>query len=645
MIPRPPDGAPPARVASATSPPPSQRASYTAPIPSASIHRSSIAIAPPPSLRRGYIPLMLRYPPLTLFLACSPPSPGADAPAVVPPPSLPGPPEAPRRDRAAEPPAIDDAIYFALVDRFANGDPANDGAVDRSDPQAWHGGDLAGLTARLDHIHDLGFRTVWISPVFKSRQEKFHEWGAFHGYWVEDPRAIEPRFGDEDALRALSDGLSDRGMRLIMDVVYNHVGFDAPLTEARPDWFHHNGGIEDWDDPVEAVTHDVHALPDLAQEHPEVYAFLRDASLGWIQRARPDGFRIDAVRHMPADFLARIGADLKAAAGDDFTLLGEMFEGDPVKLAATWRAGDFDAVFDFPLHYAMVDTFCRGAPAGRLASTLSADRHHEDPRRLVTFLDNHDLPRVVSACGGDLAAVERALAFQLTARGTPCVTYGTEAALEGAEEPHNRADMRFDHLPLAPAIRDLLALRRAHPALTGGRDRLLHLDDEVFAYARIASEEAVIIALNTADGPRALALPPDLARGAAVEVLYGEVGPAPRAPGLTLQAGALVIAALTPPAPYPAPTALGAARLTLTASAPRGPGDALALVGAGPELGNWDPSKAPTFAEGALALDYPVGAVLDAKLVIRRADGSVTWQEGANTARLILEDEALELAW
>lgn len=175
-------------------------------------------------------------------------------------------------------------IYFVMVDRFENGDASNDGVVDAKDPQAFHGGDLAGLIARLDWISALGFDTVWVSPLSKMRTEKYHGYGAFHGYWTYELGALEPRFGDELLLARLRSELDRRGMKLVLDLVLNHVGPDAPLVKQKPEWFHGRGGVTNWDDPEQLVMHDVHGLPDLATEKPEVFAHLVDGARRWLPR-------------------------------------------------------------------------------------------------------------------------------------------------------------------------------------------------------------------------------------------------------------------------------------------------------------------------------------------------------------------------
>ncbi len=177
------------------------------------------------------------------------------------------------------------AIYFVMVDRFENGDRTNDVNVNPDDPQAFHGGDLRGLTARLPWIAELGFDTVWVSPIFAMRTSPYHGFGAFHGYWTWDLSKLEPAFGTEAELAALRAGLDRRHLSLMMDLVLNHVGPDAPLVTQRPDWFHRLGGITDWNDPEQLVTRDVHGLPDLATERIDVDAYLTTATRRWL-RAR-----------------------------------------------------------------------------------------------------------------------------------------------------------------------------------------------------------------------------------------------------------------------------------------------------------------------------------------------------------------------
>ncbi len=178
------------------------------------------------------------------------------------------------------------SIYFVMVDRFANGDRSNDGDADPRDPHAFHGGDLKGLLSKLDWLQEVGVDTVWLSPVYGMRTSKWHGYGAFHGYWTWDLDTVEPRLGDEATLAKLSDELHRRDMKLVLDLVLNHVGPDAPLATQKPEWFHHNGGITDWNDPVQLTNFDTHGLPDFATERADVAKFLTDSSRRWLREGQ-----------------------------------------------------------------------------------------------------------------------------------------------------------------------------------------------------------------------------------------------------------------------------------------------------------------------------------------------------------------------
>jgi hypothetical protein len=175
------------------------------------------------------------------------------------------------------------SIYFVMVDRFLNGNHDNDADADPSDPAAFHGGDLDGLIERLDWLQAMGIDTIWVSPIFKMRTEKYHGYGAFHGYWTYDLNAIEPRFGTDETVKRLSEAIHKRGMKWVLDLVLNHVGPDAPLLALHPTWFHSQGGVKDWHDRQQLENGDVHGLSDLAQENPEVAAYLSAATRRWLR--------------------------------------------------------------------------------------------------------------------------------------------------------------------------------------------------------------------------------------------------------------------------------------------------------------------------------------------------------------------------
>jgi len=490
-----------------------------------------------------------------------------------------------------------DVISFVMVDRFRNGDRANDADADPADSEAFHGGDLQGVLDGLDALQSLGVTTVWLSPVFRMRTRPFEGHGAYHGYWTEDLTRVEPRFGDEALLRRLSDELHRRGMKLLLDLVLNHVGYDAPLVAARPDWFHHEGTIVDWSDPHQLTDREVHGLPDLAQEHEEVYAYLREAALGWVERVHPDGFRLDAVKHVPLAFWARFNDDVRRVAGPDFLLLGEALEGDPTALARTLEEGRFGSLFNFPLAFAALDVFCRGAAPGRIGAVLEAEGARVSPLPYVNLLDNHDLPRLAEACGKDPSRMTSALRFLAHAPGIPSVIWGTEHELGGGVEPHNRVDQPWNSLgPLAAVMREAFD---AGASIRG---------------ERVAFESLSDAELRWGQGARRLVAGPKGFRSAGTEVSL--------------------------------PHEKGIAPLRL-----RHPGTAAALrvAGTGARLGDWMPGSGPRFHRAGAGLeasiDLPAGGVYEFKLVREDGAGRATWESGPNRYLLHRGQGAVDVAF
>ena len=517
-------------------------------------------------------------------------------------------------------------MYFVMLDRFHNGRSDNDGEIDTSDTQAFHGGDIAGLIAKLDHIAAMGFTTVWLSPVFSMRTEKVGEHGAFHGYWTEDLREPEQRFGSTDELRALRAALDKRGMNLVLDMVLNHVGYETKLVSEQPNWFHHNGDIKEWEDPVQMTTFDVHGLPDLAQENDAVYDFLLSASAHWIEVLQPAGFRLDAVKHVGSEFWRQYTADLRARAGEGFATIGELYNGDPKVIADGFTDGGFSHLFDFPLYFSMNDTFCKGEHLGRLASTLSLDSLYADANRLVTFADNHDVPRVWSACNGDAQRVRALLTFLLTARGIPTVNYGTEIGLAGAGEPENRQDMDFAATAqFAPLIRKLLQARKSHEVLREGKGRPLHLAKDRFLYLREGREESALIAINLSQDSWTPAFPE--ANGAPGLDLLS----ASSSNELVVDARSVGVRIVKNADLRPSLASKELHKVTIVAKADAGE---LRLVGAGPRLGDWEPTRGivgKSQGDGTtiFSLAMPANEIGVYKFV-RTAEGKQQWEGGGN---------------
>ena len=526
-------------------------------------------------------------------------------------------------------------LYFVLVDRFANGQTENDNQIDTADPQAFHGGDLWGLAEKIPHLKSMGVDSVWISPIFTMRTEKFIGHGAFHGYWIQNLDTIETRFGGERALRNVSKKLQDEDISLVMDMVYNHVSFDSPLVNQKPSWFHPAKPISDWNDEFELQNYQVHGLPDLDQANEEVYRYLYQKSISWQKEANLSGFRIDAIRHMNNDFLAKISEDLHNNIGKNFWLLGEDFQGNPISLANRANETKVDALFDFPLYYAMTNVFCDQKSAQDLGVILSSDREYPENFQWVTFLDNHDLPRIHSRCKSP-EDVQQALLFQFSVRGLPMITYGFEAEMKGQHEPMNRGSIDWEKpFPLAKTIRDYRDLRAKFPVLEKGLGEVIQADKKQFVYRQSLKKQHAYVAVNQSEKAMVVSLPKRAKELAVVSTSQEETPLAVVPPKSTKLI--IVKHKCSPKSTF------HTVKFQLSSKIE----DEIRIVGSATEIGGWDPSngvtlqkECPTCPRKAEVV-VPKSAVIAWKLVYIK-EGSVEWEQQEN--RILWNQKNVDIA-
>jgi alpha-amylase len=388
------------------------------------------------------------------------------------------------------------AIYFVVTDRFANGDPANDGAEgfasDRADPKAWHGGDFQGVIDRLDYIAGMGFTGIWITPIVDQ-----HDRHAYHGYWAWDFSRIDGHLGDPAKLRELVDRAHAKGIAVMIDTVANHTGRYGYRSPTFPDpaMYHHAGEIKNYADPVEVETHDLAGLEDLAQENPVVRARLLD-HVRWLVHAGADGLRVDTVKHVPVSFWREF-----QAAARVYTI-GEVLDGAVDKVAPYSHV--LSATLDYPLYFAIRDVFGKGASARALGRVFAQDSAYRDTQLSGVFIDNHDQPRFL--CEASVERLRLALAFAFTVRGIPIVYYGTEQELASCDD--NRQDM-FDAIgatPLYRYIATLANIRASHEALRAGVQHERWQDDTAYAFERVAGGSVAVVAFNLGKDARTLPL-------------------------------------------------------------------------------------------------------------------------------------------
>ncbi|MCB9593074.1 MAG: glycosidase [Sandaracinaceae bacterium] len=424
------------------------------------------------------------------------------------------------------------SIYLLMVDRFADGapdpDPADDPCFDPANPRRFHGGDLVGLRARLDYLQALGVDTLWVTPLTRQIGLRGEECG-YHGYWTDatapDDGALEPRLGTDEDLHALLDDLHARGMRLILDMVVNHPGYDAPVTRSHPAWFHPVDGCERLGDPDQTCP--LARLPDYDQDVPEVADYLTAQSLGWLARFDVDGVRMDTVKHVPLSFFAdRWIPAVRDARGADLYLLGELFDEGAYATQRPYLDAGFDGLFDFRLRRALVDGLGRDGTLDAVAVRVAEAVRELGPERArlrSLFLENHDVPRYateIQAPTPELAVARQRLAIGvlMTTPGIPQLYAGGELGMAGAW-PDNRRDFPawgFDPSSRGPRegylgdpadtfalTHDLLALRRELPALhAGGYAELWRPGGSgvpLYAFVRDHGDAPVVVTMSTGE--------------------------------------------------------------------------------------------------------------------------------------------------
>ncbi|MEK7434378.1 MAG: alpha-amylase family glycosyl hydrolase [Cyanobacteriota bacterium] len=415
----------------------------------------------------------------------------------------------------------DQIIYFVFTDRFSNGDKNNDFNVKANDPWAYHGGDIQGVINKLDYIKDLGATTIWITPPMDNRDTAFkadfgggriQDMYGYHGYWFKDFFAVDEHLGTMAKLQELVTKAHSKGIKILVDIVVNHLDYDHPFAKDKTDpkgkyypWFNHEGKIHDneWSNQWKVEHGELAELPDLNQENPEVYDYLLKASKWWISQTKADGFRIDTIKHVGHNFWKKYTNELHSFAGNDFMLLGEVYEPSSESVAGYINDG-LDSAFDFPLYYQIKEVFGQGKSMRQLANFLKKDSLYPNSNMLSPFIDNHDVPRFLNEAGNNgVRKLKSAISLIMTVRGIPTVYYGTEIAMPGGADPDNRRDMEWTRKndDVSSYMKKLTAIRKKYVALRRGNQLEMWQDDQIFAFLRSTenSSDDVITVMNNSD--------------------------------------------------------------------------------------------------------------------------------------------------
>jgi len=433
----------------------------------------------------------------------------------------------------------DAILYFALTDRFKDGNPANNAPVANVDVKAnWQGGDFAGLKSVIEsgYFDELGVNAIWISSPVMNTQGAWqgsgsdtHMYAGYHSYWpiatgwraeLELPsvQPIDPHFGTLDDLRAMVRAAHARGIRVLVDAVANHVHQESPLwSQHKSDgWFNTPVYVCGWDQPITCWF--ASYLPDFKFETLPALDTVVEHFIWLAQEADLDGFRVDAVKHFIHDFTYALRGRLNESVtttGYRFYMVGETFtgesDGEKQLIKSYIRPEELDGQFDFPLYWAVLTTFLREERDFRsLESMLQTNEGYYGPFAIMSnFLGNHDVPRALSHAAGQIAdmwgngskeqgwsnppplptspepyqKLRLAWTFLMTVGGIPLIYYGDEFGMEGAGDPDNRKMMRFGSTlnqyqqETLAHVKKLAAVRKAHPAFRTGTRAKLYMDE------------------------------------------------------------------------------------------------------------------------------------------------------------------------
>lgn len=435
-----------------------------------------------------------------------------------------------------------DFVYLLMPDRFSNGDESNDRlsgmrdqTLDRDSMYHRHGGDLQGVINHLDYLQQLGVTTLWMTPVIENDMPNRTE----HGYAFTNHYKIEPRFGGEVAYKALSDSLHKRGMKLIQDAVYNHVGIkhftvvDPPMK----DWLHQwpsftkpNYKDQTLFDPYFAQRDRkqqtdgwfTNEMPDLNQSNPYVANFLIQHAIYSVEEFGVDGWRIDTYIYCDLDFMNRCN---KALSNEypKITEFGEVWVDGTVNEAYftqnninTTFKSNLIGVTDFQTLFHGIQPALRDGNVNSLYQTLSNDILYKNPMNNVIFLDNHDMSRFLSQVDEDKEKLKSGIAWLLTCRGIPELYYGTEILMKGVSNPDGlvRSDFlggwkedRQSKFTKSGRTKDenevhdwtlrLANFRKNSSAIKTGKMTQFVPTDDVYVYFRYDNRQTVMVIMNT----------------------------------------------------------------------------------------------------------------------------------------------------
>lgn len=451
---------------------------------------------------------------------------------------------------------VGEAVFYLIFpDRFASSSkirkpPSLEAWEHAPTTYGFKGGDLLGIAERLDYLEELGVNTILLNPIFSS--------SANHRYHTSNYFEVDPILGGNAAFAALVRGAHARRMRVVLDGVFNHTGrgfyqfthtLENGIQSPYLNWFHFNldwlkqgrplnafppepTGLPSYDDTFSLNTFgykswwNLPALPKLNTQNREVREFLFEVARYWINQGA-DGWRLDVPSEIDDDAFWQEFRGAVKGANPEAYIVGEIWEG-----AARWLKGDqFDAVMNYALTKKLLgfiagDSLDVGLLRQRSGlhqvERLSAQEFQKDVEQLLgaypaevtraqlNLLGSHDTPRFLTMVRNNLEVVKLAFLFLFTYPGAPCIYYGDEIGLSGGHDPDCRQGFPWqaDHWnqQLHSRVKELIRIRKDHPALRHGSYETLLAQDDVYAYRRKSTEEELVVALNRSNAVRKITL-------------------------------------------------------------------------------------------------------------------------------------------
>lgn len=381
-----------------------------------------------------------------------------------------------RKANASEVKGFDagDVLYLIMPDRFAQ---SNEGEIDdsnlrfntpndRAKPNSRHGGNIKGITNNLDYLDSLGITAIWLCPILENDMPG----GSYHGYATTDYYRVDPRFGTNDEYVELIEEAHNRGIKVVMDMIFNHSGIAHPWIEDMPskDWLNHPQAdvmtnfrlttihdpyVSDYDKDRTVNGWFVFGMPDLNQRNPYLMKYLTQNSIWWIESTGINGIRMDTYPYADMEAMSKWVTDIMNEY-PQFNIVGECWYGNEAG-SSYWQKGNklnpvntnLPTVMDFKFVTDGDKFFNEETDAwnglNHLYDHLANDFLFPDPQKILTFLDNHDTDRFLKEAPKDLDNWKQAITFLLTSRGIPQIYYGTEILMNGTKE-NSDGDIRKD---------------------------------------------------------------------------------------------------------------------------------------------------------------------------------------------------------